>query len=298
MSSGESCVVPAYRLKDKLRAVRDFSVFTETYQRGDVIGSGGFGTVYSGLRIKDGFPVAIKHVPADKVPDWGELNDELVPLEVILLAKVADVDGVIPMLDVVKNDDDDFFIVMQRPEQVKDLFDYISEKGPLDEKMSRRFFKQVVETVIACHKRSVIHRDIKDENLLVDLGSGCLKLIDFGSGDIFKDEPYTTFEGTEVYSPPEWFKYGCYKGVAATVWSLGVLLYNMVCGDIPFKESEFIVKREFKWRGHLSKEVKDLIYQCLAFRPEKRPSLETVLQHPWLTEAANKPAVPYNGKPH
>jgi len=60
------------------------------------------------------------------------LNNEFVPLEIILLAKVADVDGVIRMLDAFKTNDGNFLIIMQRPEQVKDLFDYITEKGSLD----------------------------------------------------------------------------------------------------------------------------------------------------------------------
>jgi len=261
---------------------RSKASFKQSYRVDNVLGKGGFGVVYAGVRIRDGREVAIKHVARNKVTEWTVYNDKMVPLELQLLYSVQSVPGVIKLIDYYERPDS-FIYVLERPSRSKDLFDYITEKGPLEEKLAVKFFKQVVTTVVGCHAKGVVHRDIKDENLIVDLKTGQLKLIDFGSGGIWKEEAYTDFDGTRVYSPPEWIRCSRYHANPATVWSLGILLFDMVQGDIPFEKDDEICNANLKYRKEVSSECKDLIEACLRIHPASRIQLDDILSHPWMT---------------
>uniref|UniRef100_A0A915IMT1 Serine/threonine-protein kinase 1 n=1 Tax=Romanomermis culicivorax TaxID=13658 RepID=A0A915IMT1_ROMCU len=256
--------------------------FKKLYKIGPELGRGGFGTVYSGFRTKDGLTVAIKFISRDNIASWHTLNGKDVPLEICLLENVRNVIGAIKMLDWFERSDG-YLIVMERPSPSVDLFDYISERGALEEKIARNFFRQIVETVIACAEVKVLHRDLKDENCVIDLKTGRVKMVDFGSGAFLKNVPYTDFEGTRVYSPPEWISCGNYDGLKAAVWSLGILLYDMVCGDIPYHCDEDILRSKLIWRVHISTNCQDLIRKCLCIDPTKRPNLDEILKHPWTT---------------
>jgi serine/threonine protein kinase len=268
-------------VKEDKAKEKDAFGFEKAYSVEHILGSGGFGTVYAGTRRKDGKLVAIKHVSKDKVTEWVHMDGRVVPIEICLMKKAGHIEGVIKLLDYYEKSDS-FIMVMERPEPVKDLFDYITEKGPLSENIARQFFVQILHTVMAIEKAGVVHRDIKDENILVNLDTNQLKIIDFGSGSYLKDTVYTDFDGTRVYSPPEWIRLHRYHGRPATVWALGILLFDMVCGDIPFEHDEQIVKASIHFKGKLSAEVKDLIQKCLSVKPQDRPSISDVLSHAWV----------------
>ena len=159
-----------------------------------VLGKGGFGVVYSGVRVQDGLSVAIKEVPVNKVLEWSMLGERSVPMELRLLYSCQSVPGVVRLIDFY--DRGDYFLyIMEYSPSCRDLFDFISQKGPLEENFARELFKQVVDIVLQCYQLGVVHRDIKDENLIIDTNTGKLKLIDFGSGAFVKSDPFTDYDG-------------------------------------------------------------------------------------------------------
>ncbi|XP_068034570.1 LOW QUALITY PROTEIN: serine/threonine-protein kinase pim-1-like [Anomalospiza imberbis] len=258
----------------------------QLYREGPLLGSGGCGSVYSGTRLADGAPVAIKRVRRDHISEWARLhNGALVPMELALLWMVScpGFRGIVRLLDWFELPDG-FALVMERPQRCQDLWDFLAEQGFLTEPVAQGLFRQVLEAVRHCTSRGVLHRDIKAENVLVDLATGEAKLIDFGCGTILQDTFYTRMSGTPEYCPPEWILFGCYHGQPATIWSLGILLYDLVCGDLPFHTNRDIVQGQLFFPPRVSQECQHLIRWCLSMEPADRPSLEDLFEHSWLQE--------------
>ncbi|XP_067087065.1 serine/threonine-protein kinase pim-2-like, partial [Osmerus mordax] len=287
--------------------------FEEKYVELSCLGQGGFGSVYAGLRIEDNLPVAVKHVPIDKVINTPvTLGAKLrqLPLEVVLLLIVGqggadmaekargeevrgearfggggDGQAAVELLDWYELDQE-LIIVMERPVPAVELFDYIQERGGyLPEDQAKIILRQLVEAMVNFHSWGVLHRDIKPENLLVETGSAVprIRVLDFGCGCIIQEAPYTEFLGTKMYIPPEWYLHGSYQAVPSAVWQLGVLLYNMLSGIFPFRTPDHVLYCDpIPTMDGFSRQCKNLLKLCLAKCPEERPTLEEVLLHPWL----------------
>lgn len=283
----------------KSKRSNNVDIYERLYKKNTLIGSGGFGKVYAGKNRINDDSVAIKIVTKKRVPKWTEINGKIVTVEIDLLTSLTRHENIISMREWFE-DDENFIIIFDRPKTHKDLFDFISEHGTLSESSAWKFFKQILSAVDHCHRCHIAHRDLKDENFVVDLSSNRLLLIDFGSGARLKNglaTVYEDFDGTRVYSPPEWILHKRYTANGLAVWSLGILLYDMLSGDIPWDNDQDIcsgclVEEEKLTKNHptyqvpllkrWSRELRSLLRQMLEIDSKKRLTMNALLQHEWL----------------
>lgn len=245
------------------------------------------GTVFSGRRRIDNAAVAIKRIMKSKVKRWHTIKDKSVPMEIALLRKVNESrhPGVVTLLEWFECSDC-FLLVMARPTPVLDLFDFVSEKKRLDENTCKMIFIQVVEAMLHCHTKNVLHRDIKLENILVKTDTLISTLIDFGCGTHLHSNLYKDFAGTPQYYPPEYYICKQYHGLPAAVWSVGVMLYAMLCGRLPFASAHEIVHLEPSWHGSFCRKIspnaKELVENMLKKQPRKRILMADICKDKWL----------------
>ncbi|CAM4730902.1 unnamed protein product [Leuciscus chuanchicus] len=165
-----------------------------------------------------------------------EGHPEPVPQEIgllILANKGPRVPQIIQLLDWVE-EAERYIMVLELPTPCENLFEFLDRhKGTLEENVVKAIMKQATLAAQACCQRGVLHRDIKLENLLVNPDTLEVKLVDFGCGEILTNAGYTSFVGTEPYCPAEYYLNGEYHGKPATVWSLGILLFVLLCGNFP-----------------------------------------------------------------
>ncbi|KAA8568410.1 hypothetical protein EYC84_007443 [Monilinia fructicola] len=165
-----------------------------------------------------------------------------------------------------------------------DLFDYIELRVNMEEKECRSIFVQVARAIHHLHTKAlVVHRDIKDENIVIN-GEGNIKLIDFGSAAYIKSGPFDVFVGTIDYAAPEVLSGKPYPGKPQDVWALGILLYTIVYKENPFYSIDEIMDRDLRVPYVMSEESIDLIRGMLNRNTESRLTIEQVMEHPWCID--------------
>ncbi|KAI7814225.1 hypothetical protein IRJ41_010549 [Triplophysa rosa] len=257
------------------------------YEIGDMLAECTFGAIYEGTRTKDGLKVAVKRVNTSKHLDYIKIpgHPEPLPREVALHMLACDGE-ILP--EVVKLLDwqvypDHYIMVLERPSLCVDVREFVtSNGGKLNEEVAKDIMWQATTAAYKCCRRGVFHRDIKMENLLIRTDTLYVKLIDFGCGDLLTGSSYKTFMGTRDYACPEFFKTGEYYGQPATVYSLGVLLFAMVCGSFPNCNDQYSINKRILYKDGLTEECCHLIQACLQEDPEERLDLDEILRHTWF----------------
>uniref|UniRef100_A0A8C2KHL2 non-specific serine/threonine protein kinase n=1 Tax=Cyprinus carpio TaxID=7962 RepID=A0A8C2KHL2_CYPCA len=169
-----------------------------------------------------------------------------------------------------------------------EVFDYLVAHGRMKEKEARAKFRQIVSAVQYCHQKCIVHRDLKAENLLLDADMN-IKIADFGfSNEFTLGSKLDTFCGSPPYAAPELFQGKKYDGPEVDVWSLGVILYTLVSGSLPFDGQNLKELRERVLRGkyripfYMSTDCENLLKKLLILNPTKRGSLEQIMKDRWM----------------
>ncbi|RUS18057.1 serine/threonine-protein kinase ppk6, partial [Endogone sp. FLAS-F59071] len=263
--------------------LRSYSALTnskriEDYEIVNSLGQGAYGLVKLAYHKHDPFKSRIL------VDCWTrDRHLGLIPLEIHVLHTLRRVphQNIVNMTDYFE-DDEHYYVEMDLHGAGMDLFDYIELNNNINEREIKTIFRQVVEAVRHLHVNKIVHRDIKDENVILD-ENGTVQLIDFGSAAYLREgRKYDTFCGTLDYAAPEVLQGKKYDGPPQDIWALGILLYTLIYKENPFYSIDEILARELRIPFVLCEDSIDLIKKMLNRDIEKRPTIDEVLNHPWF----------------
>ncbi|XP_021379367.1 PAS domain-containing serine/threonine-protein kinase-like isoform X2 [Mizuhopecten yessoensis] len=252
------------------------------YETLSSIGKGAFGFVKLACCRTNNTHAVVKFIKKKKVLNecwtvdrkWGRI-----PLEVSLLTKL-DHPNIVKVVDVFENEN---FIqmVMEKHGSGMDLFEFIDRSPLMDESLASYIFRQMVSAVAYLHCHQILHRDIKDENIILDEHFG-IKLIDFGAAAyLSKDKLFGTFCGTLEYCSPEVLMGNKYRGPELEMWSLGVTLYTLVFGENPFFDVDETIQCILKPPFSVSNSLMYLLMWLLHPEPLKRARISDLENDKW-----------------
>ena len=169
-----------------------------------------------------------------------------------------------------------------------ELFEYIVKRKKLKEAEACKFFQQVISGIEYIHRCGICHRDLKPENLLLDESKN-IKIVDFGLSNTYPEGGLLkTACGSPCYAAPEMVEGSTYVGYTVDVWSSGITLYAMICGYLPFEESETallyqkILKGYFEIPSFLSIDAVRIIKGLLTVNPKERLTFAQIKAEPWI----------------
>lgn len=258
------------------------------YLLGRTLGAGSFGEVKEAVHISTGEKVAIKIL--DKTKMKVEENDfNRMKREISILKRLRH-KNIIQLYEIIESKDK-LYLVTELCEN-HELFDYIVVKQRLTESEACKLFQELIDGVEYLHSQNIVHRDLKPENLLLD-SNNCLKISDFGLSTIYTNTSLlSTPCGTPSYAPPEMLRGEEYHGLLSDLWSCGVILYAMLCGYLPFSESneeintQNIIDGTFEFPNYVSLEAINLISNILKVDPMERYDISQIRNHPWFSQVS------------
>ncbi|XP_048811185.1 PAS domain-containing serine/threonine-protein kinase isoform X2 [Lagopus muta] len=271
---------------ERLRACE--GEYAKHYHTLSLVGKGSFGFVWTARSKNNQQEAVVKFIWKERVledcwvddPDVGRVTQEIA-----ILLKLQH-PNIIKVLDVFENEH--FFqLVMEKHGSGLDLFTFIDNQPDLDEPLASYLFRQLVSAVGYLHCRNILHRDIKDENIVI-AEDFTVKLVDFGSAAYLQPgKLFYTFCGTIEYCSPEVLSGKPYHGPELEMWSLGVTLYTLIFAENPFCELEEAMAAVLNFPRPVSKDLMNLMVGLLHPAPEQRTTLAMLVEDPWLKQPVN-----------
>ncbi|CAK5031589.1 unnamed protein product [Meloidogyne enterolobii] len=256
------------------------------------LGSGTYGKVSLAFDHKTEREVAVKLIKKSAI----ENKQDLVRIRrEIRIMSMLNHPNLIQIYEVFENKDK--IILVMEYASGGELYDYVSKNGSLSEQEARRIFRQITSAVLYCHKNKVAHRDLKLENILLDSNNNA-KIADFGLSNYFgqRNKLLSTFCGSPLYASPEIINGTPYKGPEVDCWSLGILLYTLVYGSMPFDGRDFNrmvrqIKRGAYYEPDTPSTASMLIRNMLRVNPDRRATIYDISGHWWLNLEENMPVI-------